>query len=161
MIAVRLMQTLMVGAVGLFAALVALDNVLDYGTNFAFVQHVLSMDTIFPDSGLKWRAITDPQVHHIAYAAIIAAEALTGLLCLLGALAMLTALGQPLDDFVHRKTLAFIGLGLGFLVWFFGFLVVGGEWFQMWQSDTWNGQAAAFRFLASIGIVLIFLCYER
>lgn len=41
--------------------------------------------------------------------------------------------------------------------WFAGFLVVGGEWFQMWQSKTWNGQEAAFRFVACIGLVLIFL----
>jgi predicted small integral membrane protein len=43
------------------------------------------------------------------------------------------------------------------LLWFGGFLVVGGEWFQMWQSKTWNGQEAAFRFVACIGLVLIFL----
>ena len=23
----------------------------------------------------------------------------------------------------------------GFLVWFFGFMVIGGEWFRMWQSS--------------------------
>ena len=39
-----------------------------------------------------------------------------------------------------------IGTTLGFLVWFTGFLVIGGEWFAMWQSATWNGQEAAFRF---------------
>ena len=40
-----------------------------------------------------------------------------------------------------------LGAALGFLVWFFGFLVVGGEWFQMWKSQTWNGQQAAFSLL--------------
>ncbi|HKY95975.1 MAG TPA: DUF2165 domain-containing protein [Kiloniellales bacterium] len=161
MILIRLVQTLLVGAIGLFAALVAVDNILDYGTNFAFVQHVLSMDTTFPGNALMGRAITDPEMHRIAYAVIIGFEALTGVLCLLGALLMLTGLAAPLDTFLARKSLAFAGLGIGFLLWFVGFLVIGGEWFQMWQSATWNGQEAAFRFLTSIGVVLIFLCYER
>ena len=161
MIVIRLVQTLLVAAIGLFAALVAIDNIIDYGTNFAFVQHVLSMDTTFPNNALMGRAITDPEIHRIAYAVIIGGEAVVGVLCLLGALLMLIGLGSPLDTFIARKTLAFAGLGLGFLLWFVGFLVVGGEWFQMWQSATWNGQESAFRFLASIGVVLIFLCYER
>jgi predicted small integral membrane protein len=33
------------------------------------------------------------------------------------------------------KGLAVVAAGLGFLVWFFGFMVIGGEWFQMWQSS--------------------------
>jgi predicted small integral membrane protein len=37
------------------------------------------------------------------------------------------------------------------------FLTVGGEWFLMWQSHTWNGQDAAFRMFASLGIILIYL----
>ena len=49
------------------------------------------------------------------------------------------------------------GLALGLVLWFGGFLVVGGEWFQMWQSKTWNGQEAAYRFIVCIGLVLIFL----
>jgi predicted small integral membrane protein len=36
-------------------------------------------------------------------------------------------------------------------------MVVGGEWFQMWQSPSWNGQEAAFRFYLTILAVLIFI----
>ena len=43
------------------------------------------------------------------------------------------------------------------LVWFFGFMVVAGEWFAMWQSQTWNGQDAAFRFYVTALAVLIFV----
>ena len=49
------------------------------------------------------------------------------------------------------------GAGCAFLVWFVAFLAVGGEWFAMWQSQVWNGQQAAFRILASILLVLIFV----
>ena len=46
--------------IGLFSLLVGVDNIIDYGTNYAFVQHVMSMDTVFPNSTLTWRAITSP-----------------------------------------------------------------------------------------------------
>jgi predicted small integral membrane protein len=48
-------------------------------------------------------------------------------------------------------------LTLGCLLWFVAFLTVGGEWFLMWQSRTWNGEEAAFRMFASQGIVLVYL----
>jgi predicted small integral membrane protein len=37
---------------------------------------------------------------------------------------------------------------------------VGGEWFLMWQSKNWNGQDAAFRMFAVVGIVLLFLVQQ-
>jgi predicted small integral membrane protein len=45
---------------------------------------------------------------------------------------------------------------LGFLLWFFGFIVIGGEWFCMWQSEQWNGIGAAFRFVVIIMFTLLF-----
>ena len=32
---------------------------------------------------------------------------------------------------------------MGHLLYIVGFLVVAGEWFAMWQSKIWNGQATA------------------
>lgn len=34
---------------------------------------------------------------------------------------------------------------------------IGGEWFLMWQSTLWNSQQAAFRFVAILGIILVYL----
>jgi predicted small integral membrane protein len=42
-------------------------------------------------------------------------------------------------------------------MWLVAFLSVGGEWFLMWQSKSWNGQEAAFRMFIVVGIVLIVL----
>ena len=38
----------MVASLVLFTFIVTLDNIIDYGANFTFVRHVLSMDTTFP-----------------------------------------------------------------------------------------------------------------
>ncbi len=61
------------------------------------------------------------------------------------------------DAFNHAKGWAVAGLTVGFGVWFFGLLVVAGEYLAMWQSRTWNGREAAFRFTMVILGVLIFL----
>src|SRR5215510_14953717 len=129
---VRAAKVLLVLLVGLFSLLVGTDNVVDYGTNYAFVQHVMSMDTVFPNSTLTWRAITSPTLHHLAYALIIAAELLTGALCLFGAWKLWEARAGSASAFNAAKGIAIAGLTTGFALWFFGFMTVGGEWFQMW-----------------------------
>ncbi len=157
---IRLAKVLTVLLIGLFAVLVGYDNLVDYDSNYEFVRHVLSMDTTFPGNKLLSRAITDPALHTAAYWAIIAAELLTGILCLVGAALLAAKVRAPARAFNAAKGTAIAGLTTGFALWFFGFLTVGGEWFAMWQSQTWNGQEAAFRFIVSIGIVLLFVTIE-
>jgi len=157
---VRDAKALLTLLIGVFLLLVGVDNIIDYETNFEFVRHVLSMDTTFPGNKLMWRAITSEWLHHAAYALIIAAELATGVLCVAGAWRLFKARSAPAEEFREAKTVAIAGLAAAFTLFFFGFLVVGGEWFQMWQSQTWNGQEAAFRFAASIGFVLIFVALE-
>lgn len=161
MIAVRLSKILLVAAAGIFCLLVGYNNIVDYGSNFMFVQHVLTMDTTFPNNAVRAeRAILDPQLHRAAYWIIITAELLIGVTCLVGALRLLVSLRAAAERFNAVKSIAIVGLAGGMLFWFFGFIVVGGEWFQMWQSQIWNGQESAFRFIGSIGLILVFLSLE-
>ena len=157
---VRLSKAMLTLSAGIFGLLAGLDNIIDYETNFAFVRHVLSMDTTFPDGGLRWRALTGAWVHHAAYVAIIVSELAVGIVCVLGAWRIFAARARPAQSFNGAKATAIAGLAAGFVLYFFGFMVVGGEWFQMWQSQTWNGQDAAFRFAASFGLILIFVAME-
>jgi predicted small integral membrane protein len=157
MIIVRIAKILMIAALAAFALIVAYDNIADYGSNYQFVQHVLSMDTTFGGNALKDRAITSETIWHLAYALIIAAEGATGVLLACGALVLLTRLRSPAALFNRGKAWAVAGLTVGFGLWFFGFLVIAGEYFAMWQSKLWNGQEAAFRFTAVILAVLIYV----
>jgi len=145
------------GCVGLLALLIGLDNVFDYGTNFVGVQHILSMDTLPAGSAFSWRSVTLPALHHVAYAGIILVEVGSGLLCLFGALRLWRAIRADGARFDAAKDVAVIGLTAAFALYFFGFMVVGGEWFEMWRSNGWNMQEAAFRFAGAIGVVLIFV----
>lgn len=157
MFVVRASKVLMVAAIAFFASLVAFGNITDYGSNFAFVKHVLSMDTIFPDATIDYRAITSPFLHHAFYILIIAAETLTAFLCWIGAFKLLSDIRSDAAVFNRAKGWAVAGLTLGFLIWQVGFMSVGGEWFGMWMSDQWNGVPDAFRFFITILGVLIFL----
>lgn len=155
--AVRLSKIALVAAIGLLALIIVVNNTTDYNTNFQYVYHVLAMDTIFPDSTLTWRAIRTPALQHAAYVLVIATEATVAALCLVGAGQLLQALTQPGQAFNRAKAKATYGLTLAFLFWFVGFMVIGGEWYAMWQSPDWNGQPPAFRFIGCVGLVLIYL----
>ena len=76
-------------------------------------------------------------------------------LCWWGAVRMLCAVNAHASEFDRAKRVAIAALTLSMMMWLVAFLSVGGEWFLMWQSKSWNGQDAAFRMFAVIGIVLL------
>lgn len=154
---IRYAKIAMTLALAAFAFLTVFNNITDYSSNFNFVQHVLSMDTTFPGNAARYRAIDQPWMWHGAYWLIILGEAITTGLLGYGALKLWQAREAEGVVFARAKGLAIAGLTVGFFVWFFGFMVVGGEWFLMWQSEIWNGQDAAFRFYMAILGVLIFV----
>ena len=153
----RFSKIALLAAVALFMALIAFNNITDYGSNFDFVQHVLSMDTTFPGNRLKWRAMSTPALHHAFYWTIIAWEGLSGLGIAAGALALWRARRQSAALFNATKSLAVGALTANLILWFTAFLTVGAEWFVMWQSQVWNGQAAATRMFTCVGLVLLIL----
>lgn len=153
----RWAKIVMVASLALFAGLVAFSNITDYAANRPFVQHVLSMDTTFRDPAVMYRAIETPWLWTAGYWAIIAGETLTAAAFALAAARLFAARTAPSATFNAAKAPVHVAATLGFLVWFVGFLAIGGEWFQMWQSPTWNGQEPAFRFYISILAVLIYV----
>ena len=153
---IRASKIILVAGIGCLALLVAINNVLDYESNFRFVQHVMSMDTVYPENALKYRAIDEPALHTLFYVIIICSEFATAMFCLVGAVRLLQQVGSDAQIFNRSKSLSILGLTVGFALWCFGFMVVGGEWFCMWQSPEWNGQESAFRFVACILLVLIY-----
>lgn len=153
----RLSKILLMGAVALFYTLVAFNNVTDFDSNYQFVRHVLSMDSTFAGNRGMWRAMTSPYWHEMFYASIIVWEMVTMALGWWGAWCLWLAWGKSVAEFQRAKRIPIVALTLGMLMWLVAFLSVGAEWFLMWQSHTWNGQEAAFRMFAVVGIVLLIL----
>jgi predicted small integral membrane protein len=151
----RTAKLLLVFAVALLYSLVVLNNTTDYNSNYQFIRHVLMMDSTFPDNRGMWRALNSPVWHTAFYLMIIAWEAVTMILAWWGGLRLARARREPAATFNRAKSMAIAALSLSLLMWLVAYLSVGGEWFLMWQSKTWNGQDAAFRMFLVVGIVLL------
>jgi predicted small integral membrane protein len=149
---------------GFYMLLVALGNLTDFDTNQEFVQRVLAMDTTNfgaepgtnLDDDVMWRAITNETLQDVVYIGIIAWESATALVLLMTGVAWLRLRGRGHEAAMSLST---IGLLMALLLFFGGFIVIGGEWFQMWRSASWNGLEVAFRdsVLAMVGLVVIHL----
>ncbi|TQJ53756.1 putative small integral membrane protein [Streptomyces sp. SLBN-115] len=144
-----LTAALLTGTVALYMLLVAFGNITDFGTNQQFVRHVLAMDTTFKDDDVMWRAVTSKGLQDAAYVAIIAWETVAGVVLAAG-----TWFWARRDD-IRGRSLSTYGLVMVTLLFGAGFIAIGGEWFSMWQSDTWNGLDAATRAFLFAGVVLI------
>jgi predicted small integral membrane protein len=153
----RVAKILLVFAVALFYSFVVLNNTTDYDSNYQLVRHVLMMDSTLPANHGMWRALNSPALHTAFYLSIIAWETATMLLAWWGGIRLARTARGTAAEFNRSKSFSIAALTLALLMWLVAFLSVGGEWFLMWQSKTWNGQDAAFRMFTAIGIVLILL----
>ena len=70
------------------------------------------------------------------YAFIIAIEFAAAALILAGVWRLLLARKAQATQFNAAKDVAIAGLALAVGLYLFGFMAVGGEWFQMWRSVT-------------------------
>lgn len=151
----RTAKVLLVAGVALFYTFVVFNNLSDYDSNYQFVRHVLMMDSTFPGNRGMWRAVNSPALHKVFYISIIVWEMMVMLLSWWGVVRLARAVRGTTADFNGSKRIPVAALTLALLMWLVAFLGVGGEWFLMWQSRTWNGQETAFRMFTVIGIVLL------
>lgn len=153
----RIVKILCVAAIGFMGLLIVIGNTTDYYSNYYFVEHVMKMDTIFPESQIHYRSVQQPWAYHAGYILLIALEALMSCCCIRGAWQMKLNIRQSPAVFHQSKKWAVAGIGTGILIWFAGFEVIGGEWFGMWQSSRYNGLGAADRILIFLTLTLILL----
>jgi predicted small integral membrane protein len=153
----RTAKILLLAGIALFYTLVVFNNVTDFNSNYQFVRHVLSMDSTFPGNHGMWRALPWPAFHLVFYISIIAWEAATMILLWWGVLRLARTVRMAPAAFNAAKRVPVMALTLSMLMWLVAFLDIGAEWFLMWQSHAWNGQEAAFRMFAVVGLVLLIL----
>ncbi len=141
------LKALVVAVIAAFFTLIVFNNVTDYETNLLCVQSVLGMEGI-QIRNVLWRAIESPGIITAVYVLIIVTEAIIAFLCWLAAILLFSGQGG--------KLWATLGLTLGFSLFMFGFVAIGGEWFYMWQHPTFAGlqQKAAIFALVMLGSLL-------
>ncbi len=153
----RVAKTISVAAIALMSLLIVIGNTTDYFTNYHFVEHVMKMDTIFPDNNIHYRSINNTFLFHAGYILIILMEAMMAFCCIKGSWMLFKNLKSNTTLFHASKNWAVAGITIGIVIWFLGFEVIGGEWFAMWQSNTWNGLGSAERIVSFLVLVLILL----
>ena len=140
----RLIKILFSCAVGLYISLVCFNNIFDYTSNFPFVSMVAKMEDTFSKERNGWRSINSVFLHHALFIFIVIWELSIAFLLWLGFFRMINKFRATTIEFKQAKKYTSLGLALGVLLWFIVFITIGGEWFLMWQSKTWNAQSTAF-----------------
>jgi predicted small integral membrane protein len=153
----HILKSIAVCSSALFFTLVAFGNITDYASNYSAVTHVLSMDTTFKTPETMWRAITSPLSHQIAYWIIIMVEIITAAILWVGGIGIAFFRRQKPTHFKRYRNIANLGLFLGFILYFLGFIIIAGEWFCMWQSKEWNAVPTAAIFASMFMFILLFL----
>jgi predicted small integral membrane protein len=81
-----------------------------------------------------------------------------GALSLKGAWDLWRTRHEDASAFNSAKTFAILGAGMAMVVWFGGFVVMGGALFQMWQTQIGTGSFnGAFIYASTSALVLLFL----
>jgi predicted small integral membrane protein len=154
---IRASKALLLFALGFYYTMVVFNNTNDYNSNLNYVRHVLLMDTTYPGNHGMWRSIHSPTVPWLFFGSIVCWEILTGLLLYTGGILLLRNLRSSAATFNAAKRLGVVALTLSLVMWLTAFLSIGNEWFLMWQSKDWSGEAAAGRMFAVVGIILLYL----
>jgi len=150
-------KIILIGILALYFTIVAIGNITDYATNYQFVEHVLMMDTTFNSPNLMYRSMTSPIIHSIFYWIIILTEVIVAILLWAGELKLLSKNKKRQEKGILY---ARRGVILSMILWFGYFITIGGEWFAMWQSSTWNGLDPAFRMFVISGIIFLIIIHK-
>jgi predicted small integral membrane protein len=139
----RMIKVLLALMLALLAIAYATQNVVNIEQAHAAVSYVLGRvdHAVYPNSFMP--AIS---------------EYLAGLVLLKGAFDLFRARGEGAMAFDQSKKFVYVGAGIGMLVWFGLFHVIGGAIFQQWQTEAGDGSlSGAFWFGAMMALTSLFI----
>ena len=153
---IRLLKIVFVVIVALLGLVYAGQNVVNLEAAYQSIAYVVSMTdhTVYPAS--LGPAFDSPVLVWTMLSVIVLAEFTVGFLAAIGARDLWAARKAPGDGFNAAKTYALLGCGMGVVVWFGFFIVLGGGYFQMWQTDLGRlSLDGALQFGAVSGIIFL------
>jgi len=107
-------------------------------------------------------AITTPWINWLILWTIILTEFTAGLIAGKGTFDMWRARARNAVDFKAAKQMGILGSGLGVFIWFGYFTVIGGAFFQMWQTEAGNQPLRdAFQYVMMCGLVMLYLSIDE
>ncbi len=139
------------------AGLYGIQNLFNIGEAHGFVSLMLSQQErpAYP-SGLI-PPMNSAAIAWVVLAVIIITELAAAACALFGAWSMLKNRNTD-GEFSKSKHMAMLGAGLGVLIWFGYFQVIGGAGLQMWQAQAGQGpMTGSFQYAVLCFLALIFL----
>ena len=155
---IRLLKTTLVGFVALLGFLYAGQNLINLDEAYFFVAMVSGMEghSAYPSS--LGPPVQSSFLIWLALGIILLGEITTGLLAAKGTWDLWQARKAPAGKFNAAKKYAILGCGMALIVWFGLFAVIGGAYFQMWQTEMGSlSLEGAFQYAGASGIVLLFV----
>lgn len=155
---IRYLKIILLICVSLQALFYAIQNIANLDQAYASLAYVMSnADHIsYPNSAFP--AITNPILIWMALTLVLVGEFGAGFLGARGSWDLFVNRRAPADVFNAAKTVGLLGCGVAVVTWFGLFLVIGGAYFQMWQTGIGGGSwSGAFICMASSAFVMIFL----
>ena len=155
---IRYLKIMFAVITSLMALVYVTQNMVNTEAAHAAIIYVMSGadHTVYTNSfGPKF---SSPVLGWVVTVVIFGLEYVTGILLARGAWDMWQARNATADTFAESKKWAQIGCGVGVLVWFGLFGVIGAAFFQMWQTPVGTGSMnGAFQYFVSCAITLMFL----
>lgn len=154
----RIFKILLAASVAFFCLMYAIQNLVNLGPAFGFVQLMASMDghAVYPSHfGF---AVNSPYIVGAMLGLIILLEIVAGLLAAKGAFDMWRAREASIEAFDASKHYALLGAGVAVLIWFGIFSAIGGAYFQMWQTEAGSvALEGAFWYSVQNGIAFLII----
>lgn len=154
----RLVKIALVLFISLQALLYALQNLANINAAYQFVAYALGEQdhALYPSS--IGPSITNSFLVWSALIIILAGEFAAAILAARGAFDMWSSRNAESAVFVSAQRFAALGCGMTMLVWFGLFMVIGGAFFQIWQTEAGAASlAGAFQYFVSGAVVLLVL----
>lgn len=154
----RTIKILLSLCVALLCIFYAAQNIANLQFAYGAVDYVMgNVDhQVYPNS--FGPSITHPVLVWIVVGVIITLEFLAGLLALKGTWDLWSARKADQFTFDSSKKFALLGAGVGMLVWFGLFHVIGGAFFQMWQTEAGDSSLrGAFWLVGLLAFAALFI----
>ena len=157
----RILKVILVAFVSLGALFWVIQNFANLEAAYQSVAYVTSNveHEAYPNTfGFSFDS---PILVWIALAVILAGELATGLVAAKGAYDMFSHRKASAAEFRAAKRFASWGCGMAVIVWFGVFGVIGGAFFQMWQTAIGHGSFAdGLLYAVANGVILVFVALE-
>lgn len=136
-----------------YYTMIVFNNLLAPNVNYEYIKNVANSQ-LLAIPGLNWRIIQNPIILHLFFYIIIACEILMSILFWSAFVHMIKHFKKDWKTVKRIIKYNLLSISIGIFVFFFAFIVIGGEFFLSFGNPIYNSISAG---LKEITILLAYL----